>query len=80
MVKFCTVDNFFTEVFKSFTSEFSWTSLFILLTGIFIGFIIALCIYLVVFLSIASFSKLNSLIHDVFVFLKLLKNPGNGTQ
>ena len=51
MVKFCTVDNFFTEVFKSFTSEFSWTSLFILLTGIFIGFIIALCIYLVVFLS-----------------------------
>ena len=51
MLRICSVDGIFTDVFKSFTSEFSWTSLFILLTGIVLGFIISVCLYLVIFLA-----------------------------
>ena len=51
MLRIYSVDGIFTDVFKSFTSEFSWTSLFILLTGIVLGFIISVCLYLVIFLA-----------------------------
>ena len=51
MLKVFSVDNFFTDIFKSFTSEFSWASLFILLTGILVGFIISVCLYVVIFLA-----------------------------
>ena len=58
MLKVFSVDNFFTDIFKSFTSEFSWASLFILLTGILVGFIISVCLYVVIFL--ASLKKTKS--------------------
>ena len=44
------IDEIFTEAFKGFSDDFSWSSVVILITGILIGFIISMCLYLVLFL------------------------------
>ena len=50
MVILSKIDNFFTEAFKGFGEDFSWSSIVVLLTGVLIGFVLSVCIYLVFFL------------------------------
>lgn len=61
MVHLSKIDNFFTDAFKGLTSEFSWSSVVILLTGILLGFILSVAIYLIFFMiSIKNEKKLES--------------------
>ncbi len=44
------IDEIFTQAFKGFSDDFSWSSVVVLVTGILIGFIISVCLYLILFL------------------------------
>lgn len=45
------LDDIFTELFKGLGKEFSWSSVVVLLTGVLLGFILALAIYLIIFVA-----------------------------
>lgn len=52
------IDDFFTEVFSGLGKNFSWASVIVLLTGILIGFVLSLAVYLIIFVaSIRSENK-----------------------
>ncbi len=50
MYQLSKIDDFFTEAFKGFSDDFSWSSVVVLVTGILIGFILSMCVYLILFL------------------------------
>lgn len=45
------VDDFLSELFSGLGKNFSWASLVVLFTGVLIGFILALAIYLIIFVA-----------------------------
>lgn len=45
------IDDFFTEIFSGLGKNFSWSSVVVLLTGILIGFVLSLAIYLIIFIA-----------------------------
>lgn len=45
------IDDFFTEIFSGLGKNFSWSSVVVLLTGILIGFVLSLAIYLIIFVA-----------------------------
>lgn len=56
------IDEVFSEAFKGLGSEFKWSSFVILLTGILIGFVVSVAVYLIVFLiSIKNEKKIQIL-------------------
>ncbi len=57
------IDDFFTEVFSGLGKNFSWASVIVLLTGILIGFVLALAVYLIIF--VASIRSENKRLDDI---------------
>lgn len=56
------IDDFFSELFRDLGKNFSWTSIVVLLTGILIGFLLSVSIYLIIF--VASIKEEKKLIDD----------------
>lgn len=68
------IDEIFTEAFRGFSDDFSWSSVVILVTGILIGFIISTCVYLILFLINIKKEEVRQIDKSFFVDQEELEN------